>query len=583
MKNIVLLGGSNSVMTNGLPKGLMEYANVTNLGLGATTSLQNLYELKRDKNQEAIKNADLIITESVINELDNHNIRENLPFKIIFKNLQYLYATLYELKKPVCILILPYRAKNHQLIINMHRFLANYFGLNIIDMQNYYKEQEMAQFGDKFGAHQLPVVSRYVGKEIAKNIDKFQISNKQIKIQLPEFKILTPDNMQRNGSFKIFNPNNSMYNEIVYRLEKGNHLSFKGFEGYQILGIHSWNLENNAEISKLGWHIAAAHCASFHIKALGVNIVKPTSKLNIFCEIQAEPIIKSDFVIKFNDEKIDNTEFCITSYLENPNLLILNYFDLIALLLCKPNPNEKLISLDAISSDTDMLINKEIDLSYLIPNIVFFRDSMEFIDEYIGYLYPNITRHIENVLMPKVKNEIALNIKPVTLPNYENEFKNIECKIDILNKKSKDEVIYDLDIKNVNFKIDILKNGLDLSNYESAKFRICNQLSYRLGQIIIENSKSLFAILKLPFALINEARKYKKDKLIYNKKIKNNPNLKLPPLENYSDYKEALKYKDTLSYKFGDALIKANNSPFKLGYLLLWFKFKKIKREHKRP
>ena len=157
MKNIVLLGGSNSVMVNGLQKGLKEYANVANLALGGTTSLQNLYELKREKNQETIQNADLIITESVINELDNHNIRENLPLDIIFKNLQFLYITLYKLKKPVCILILPYRSKNYQVVINMHRFLANYYGLNIVDMQNYYQNNEIIQFGNKFGGHQLSV------------------------------------------------------------------------------------------------------------------------------------------------------------------------------------------------------------------------------------------------------------------------------------------------------------------------------------------------------------------------------------------------------------------------------------------
>ncbi|MEE3695084.1 hypothetical protein V2I21_08145 [Campylobacter sp. CLAX-22107-21] len=113
MKNIVLLGGSNSVIVNGLQKGLREYANVTNLAVGGTTSIQNLYELKREKNQEAIQNADLLITESVINKLDNHNIRENLSLSIIFKNLQYLYATLYTFHRPVYILILPYRFKNY--------------------------------------------------------------------------------------------------------------------------------------------------------------------------------------------------------------------------------------------------------------------------------------------------------------------------------------------------------------------------------------------------------------------------------------------------------------------------------------
>ena len=109
MKNIILLGGSNSVMVNGLQKGLREYANVTNLALGATTSIQNLYELKREKNQEAIKNADLIVTESNINDIDQHAANNcALPLNIIFKNLQYFYQTLYSLNKPVCIIIFPF-------------------------------------------------------------------------------------------------------------------------------------------------------------------------------------------------------------------------------------------------------------------------------------------------------------------------------------------------------------------------------------------------------------------------------------------------------------------------------------------
>ncbi len=77
---------------------------------------------------------------------------------IIFKNLQYLYTTLYTFNRPVCILILPYRFKNYQIVINMHRFLANYYGLNIVDMHKHYQNNEIIQFGNKFGAHQLAAV-----------------------------------------------------------------------------------------------------------------------------------------------------------------------------------------------------------------------------------------------------------------------------------------------------------------------------------------------------------------------------------------------------------------------------------------
>ncbi|EAL6344974.1 hypothetical protein DSW28_09150, partial [Campylobacter jejuni] len=70
-KNVVLLGGSNSILVQGLQKGLRENENInfTNLALGATTSLQNLYEIIRNKNKQKIQSADLIITESNINDI----------------------------------------------------------------------------------------------------------------------------------------------------------------------------------------------------------------------------------------------------------------------------------------------------------------------------------------------------------------------------------------------------------------------------------------------------------------------------------------------------------------------------------
>ena len=476
MKNIVLLGGSNSVMVNGLQKGLKEYANVTNLALGGTTSLQNLYELKREKNQEAIQNADLIITESNINEVHNNsNTLENLPLGIIFKNLQYLYATLYTFNRPVCILILPFCGENYLIINNMHRFLANYYGLNIVDMQNYYQNNEIIQFGNKFGAHQLAVVNRNVGKEIAKNIDIFKISKKSLDINIPEFKIATPENMQRNGNFKIFNPNNSMYNEIVYRLEKGNSLSFNDCDGYEIIGMHSWNLENSGEITKLGFGIATAHCASIHLRNKNNDIVKPTSKLNIFCEIQAEPKVDSNLIVKFNDENLDNTEFYVNSHLEKPYKIILPYFDLIAFFLCKPNPKMKLFDLSVIPTDKDIEIDKDIDRSYLIPNIVFFKDSMEFIDEYIGHLYPNITKHIDNVLTPQIVNKVKEQLS--------------QTKINPQKEPT---------------------STIDLEKQITAKIK--NHLSYKLGEALIRANKNWYkgGYIKFIFEVMRINKEHKK-------------------------------------------------------------------------
>lgn len=113
----------------------------------------------------------------------------------------------------------------------------------------------------------------------------------------------------------------------------------------------------------------------------------------------------------------------------------------------------------------------------------------------------------------------------------------------------------------------------------AAKSRIHNQLSYKLGSAMIANSKSLWGYIRMPYVLSYIKDMHKKEQIAYNEKIKANPNLKLPPLESYPDYKEALKEKECLTYKLGKAMIEADKSPLKLGYLTIWFKCKKIKRE----
>ena len=519
MKNIILLGGSNSVMVNGLQKGLREYANVTNLALGATTSIQNLYELKREKNQEAIKNADLIVTESNINDIDQHAANNcALPLNIIFKNLQYFYQTLYSLNKPVCIIIFPFYFKNYQLINNMHRFLANYFGLNIIDIQNYYAINKLVDFGSKFDHHQLSVINHNIGKEIAKNIDCFKASNKNLDINLPEFKILTPQDMKRVGNFKIFNPKNSMYDEIVYRLESDNYLSFEGYEGYQIIGIHGWILEVNGEITKLPFGTALTNCGAIYIGDKNVAVVKKIAKINHYCEVQAEPIIASEFIAMFNKNYLPDTEFYHAAFQGHPNSINLPYFDLIAFFLCKPNLKMKLFDLSLIPSDKDIEIDRDIDRSYLIPNIEFFKDSMEFIDEYIEHLYPNITEHIDRVLSPQIINRLKEQLATPPQPAQPAPQEQIGSLKEEINKKDK-----------------AIKEFGDKLSSQEASLKSTNE-SLR-----------------------------KKDMEIKNLEITN---------------QKAQNIKNHLSYKLGNALIKAHKQWYKGGYIKFIFEAIKIKKEH---
>ena len=92
-----------------------------------------------------------------------------------------------------------------------------------------------------------------------------------------------------------------------------------------------------------------------------------------------------------------------------------------------------------------------------------------------------------------------------------------------------------------------------------AKARIQNHLSYKLGQALIINSKSLWGYLRMPYVLSYIKDKHKQDQKVCRSKIREeNPHLALMPLENYPE--EALKEKNSFTYKLGQAFIKASKN-----------------------
>ena len=114
-----------------------------------------------------------------------------------------------------------------------------------------------------------------------------------------------------------------------------------------------------------------------------------------------------------------------------------------------------------------------------------------------------------------------------------------------------------------------------------SKARIHNHLSYKLGQALIINSKSLWGYLRIPFVLSYIKDKHRQDQKAYKKKIKDNPSLALPSLESYPE--EVLKEKECFTYKLGKALIEANKTWYKGGYLKFYFEdVPKLKREFKK-
>ncbi|MCV3453576.1 SGNH/GDSL hydrolase family protein [Campylobacter sp. FU_520] len=134
--DVILLGGSNSVVKNGLRIGL-ENKDITlhNYALGLSTSLQNLYELIR--HEKTINKSDFLISESNINDY-----LSPMSLNIILRNIDYFYEELYKANKITIVLILPIPACNDKskAINEAHRKNCAHYGFNLIDIDFYYQK-----------------------------------------------------------------------------------------------------------------------------------------------------------------------------------------------------------------------------------------------------------------------------------------------------------------------------------------------------------------------------------------------------------------------------------------------------------
>ncbi|HHD0316864.1 hypothetical protein ACNGJV_06305 [Campylobacter coli] len=183
-------------------------------------------------------------------------------------------------------------------------------------------------------------------------------------------------------------------------------------------------------------------------------------------------------------------------------------------------------------------------------------------------------------------NQLQNTLNTLPIKKQQLEISNLEQ--DLINKKlnaketNQNILIKELEIKKLEQELNINQAFSYIPKEQSAKQRIQNQLSYKLGQAMIINSKSILGCIRMPFVLSYIKDKHKQEQKIYQEKIKKDPSLKLPPLENYPDYKEALKEKECLTYKLGEALIRANNNWYGGGYIKLWFEIRKLKREFRK-
>lgn len=112
--------------------------------------------------------------------------------------------------------------------------------------------------------------------------------------------------------------------------------------------------------------------------------------------------------------------------------------------------------------------------------------------------------------------------------------------------------------------------------------RVKNHLAYKFGQSLIINSKSILGWIRMFYVLSYIKEQHTREQKAYEESIKNNPSLKLPPIETLSDYNEALQIKEYLSYKLGEAFIKAYKNLWRGGLIKFYFvDSKRIVKEFK--
>lgn len=162
-------------------------------------------------------------------------------------------------------------------------------------------------------------------------------------------------------------------------------------------------------------------------------------------------------------------------------------------------------------------IPKEYNFNHLIPPVELYK---EIIEEYNIKMDPRKLAPLQNQIKEKDNIIFTLNQEKTTL---QNELNSIPIKKQNLEIKNLEQ-----DLKNKELQSCVLKKELGNKfvkniniNYidkNSAKSRIQNHLSYKLGQALITNSKSILGYIRMPFVLSYIKDKYRFEQKAYKKK-----------------------------------------------------------------
>ncbi len=533
--NVVCFGSCDMYPTYGFVAGLKEAGvNVISYGESANCVYSVLYHLHRQENQLKIFNSDLIILGIT------DTIKECAPSYMMAYKI--LYKSLWKLNKKIVVYI--WWHARLDVYGTFHHRQCRYYGFNIIDVQSFSKKKGIFEFYSGYTDYGHPLYSLMatMSKKLIQSYDKLCFPKENINCKCTfEFFILPVSNLI--ASFNPLKIRTFTCYENIYVINNHEKIKIPNFlKGMTLFGIHAFNRSVNAKPYKVSMTLKNKNmCIPVHITTY--NHVAPvnTGKLVVDEETYIWKTNKGEFEEPY--------PIYVHGTLDNEANI-----GLIALFFIKNN-NEEHFNEEHFNEEH---FNEE-----------HFNEEHE-IDEILDFLvdYKNII------------TDYNKRMDPVKISFYQKEIADLKSDISNKNKLIEDKVSQ---IQKLDQNLNQIRNKLSFqTKYGTAKFRIQNQLSYKLGQVMIVNSKSLLGYITMFMALLSIIISHKQNQKIYQEKTKKDPSLKLPSLETYPDYKEALKEKECFTYKLGEALIRANNNWYGAGYVKLLLEIRKLKKEYKK-
>ncbi|MFS7244769.1 hypothetical protein AB6880_03525 [Rahnella inusitata] len=253
----ILLGGSNSVLMNSIRLGLSEVFLVKNFALGATSCMQNLTEIVKNKN--IIEDSDVIFTESNVNDIMTY-----VGLSISKERMKFIideyYRVLFNLNKPVYVIILPThpdqeKKEDVEFINNIHVDNCIRFGFkfatfdSIMNVLN--KDQvdlllpHPRHFNEAFVYQMTYNFSKLVAEEIRPNFRKILNDRffKQAGIRNHPYVngddyVFMPAS-EMIGDFTIESKENSAFSAKIINLTGTSRFN-ETYNNYKIVAINAW-------------------------------------------------------------------------------------------------------------------------------------------------------------------------------------------------------------------------------------------------------------------------------------------------------------------------------------------------------